>query len=286
MQTKKKPIYRTLRFWRILISALVVLTLVAVTVVVLLSPASEQFLEQHPSIQQILPVHEETLPPPPSNPYNPLDFYYENGYLTCGAGKSALGIDVSYWQGEIDWQQVRDAGVEFVIIRAGYRGTQEGTLDVDSTAQANYEGARAAGLKVGAYFFSQAVSAEEAEEEARFLLETVKDWQVDMPLVYDWEYVDENARTAHVDARTLTDATKAFCDTVEQAGYDSMIYFNAHQSHKQMFLPELKDYGFWLAFYEPVMDYPYKIDMWQYTHEGTVPGINGNVDINLQLIYE
>lgn len=282
MQSKKKNDPKSPRFWKILVSALVVLVLIAAVILVLALPGAA------PVRQELFhrPPTETTLPPPPTNPYEPLDFYYEGDYLTCGAGKSVMGIDVSFWQGEIDWQQVKDAGVEFVIIRAGYRGTQEGKLDTDSMAQTNYEGAKAAGLKVGAYFFSQAISPEEAREEAQYLLEIVKDWQVDMPLVYDWEYVDAEARTANMDARTLTDATKAFCDTVEEAGYDSMIYFNADQSHKKMYLSELQEYGFWLAQYGAVMDYPYKIDMWQYTNEGSVPGIAGNVDINLQLIYE
>lgn len=228
-----------------------------------------------------------TLPPPTENVFTPMDFGYEGDYLTCLTDESVLGIDVSRYQGEIDWQQVKDAGVEFVMIRLGFRGYgSAGQLNEDPLAQANYEGAKAAGLKVGGYFFSQAITVDEAVEEAEYAMQVAKDWALDMPLVYDWECLAEDYRTVGVDARELTDYTKAFCDTVESAGYDSMIYFNPSQSHKQMYLEELVDYGFWLAMYTDQMDYPYKVDMWQYTNEGSVPGITGNVDINLFFPYD
>lgn len=222
----------------------------------------------------------------PSNPYAPEDFVTKGDYLTCVAGDSVLGIDVSVWQGQIDWEQVKAAGVEFVMIRIGWRGSEQGLLAQDECAQANYEGAKAAGLKVGGYFFSQAISVEEAVEEARYALQLIEDWELDMPLAYDWEYINEESRTGSMDARTLTDCTKAFCETVKAAGYEPMIYFNEDQSHKQMYLDELTQYGFWLAMYESQMDYPYKVDMWQHSCTGTVPGIEGNVDLNLFFLYE
>lgn len=227
-----------------------------------------------------------TLPPPVENVFTPKDFAYDGDYLTCLSDESILGIDVSKYQGDIDWQQVKAAGVEFVIIRLGYRGYGAGGLGEDPMAQENYRGAKEAGLKVGAYFFSQAITVEEAREEANYAMELVKDWQMDMPLVYDWECLADDYRTVGVDARLLTDCTIAFCDTVAQAGYTPMIYFNPDQSQKQMYLAELTDYGFWLAMYSDEMDYQYKVDMWQYTNEGSVPGISGNVDINLYFPYE
>ena len=172
------------------------------------------------------------------------------------------------------------------MIRVGWRGSVQGVLDIDEYAQQNYEGAMAVGIPVGCYFFSQAISPEEAVEEAEYVLELIKDWQLDMPVVYDWEYISADSRTGHVDARLLTECSKAFCERIRQAGYEPMIYFNADQSHQQMFLEELTEYPFWLAMYESEMDYPYKIQMWQYTNEGTVPGIAGNVDLNLYFIYE
>jgi len=231
---------------------------------------------------------QETLPPPEANPYGPVDFIAdeESQEVTFLSGEAVKGIDVSMWQGEIDWQQVYDSGVEFVMIRVGGRGTSEGTLYSDDMAQSYYEGAKAAGLKVGAYFFSQSITIEEAVEEAEYTLDKIKDWQLDMPVVYDWEYIGDGARTDYIEARLLTDMVKAFCDTVEAAGYDPMVYFGRSHSTDLLILSELVDYGFWLAMYNPIMDYPYKIDMWQYTETGSVPGIAGNVDVNLWFQYE
>lgn len=227
-----------------------------------------------------------TLPPPSENVFTPMDFGYKDGYLTCLSAESVLGIDVSTHQKDIDWAQVKAAGVEFAMIRIGYRGSEQGLLFEDEWAQRNYEGAKAAGLKVGGYFFSQSISPEEAVEEAGFAMDIISGWELDMPLVYDWEYISAESRTGNVDARLLTDCTKAFCDTVRAAGYKPMVYFNPTQSRKQMLLEELTDYGFWLAMYSEEMTYEYKVDMWQYTCEGTVPGIRGNVDINLYFPYE
>ena len=136
-------------------------------------------------------------------------------------------------------------------------------------------------MKVGVYFFSQAVNTLEAVEEARFTLDLIRDWQIDMPVVYDWEYVSEDARTWWLEEDDLTHATMAFCNAVEDAGYEPMVYFNQNQGWYMLHLERLTDYDFWLAMYSDQMDYPYRLDMWQYTCEGTVPGIEGPVDLNL-----
>ena len=229
----------------------------------------------------------ETTSPFEENPYGPEDFRQKDGFLTCLAGESVLGIDVSSFQGEIDWQAVADAGIDFVMIRIGGRGYgAEGVLYTDEQAQINYTGAKAAGLQVGGYFFSQAISVEEAIEEAAYALQQIKGWELDMPLVFDWEYLGEEARTADVDKRMLTDCTLAFCKTVALAGYEPMIYFNPNQSDNHIYLEELTDYRGWLAMYTQQMTYPYRVDMWQYTNTGSVPGIEGPVDINLYFPYE
>lgn len=222
-----------------------------------------------------------TLPPPDPNPYGPTDFQYDGFYLKCLAGPSVLGIDVSSHQQEIDWEAVAGAGIEFVMIRAGFRRYMTGELCLDTRAQENYAGAKAAGLKVGAYLYAQAVSVEEALEEADFFLNAISGWELDMPVVYDWEYVSEEARTGQMDARAVTDCTIAFCEAVEARGYRPMVYFNRHQAQDLMYLEELTDYPFWLAMYSDRMTYPYQVDMWQYTSTGRVPGIEGNVDIDL-----
>ena len=221
-------------------------------------------------------------PTVPPSPFLPSDFTYnEDGYLTCSTGTAVLGIDVSEHQDNIDWELVKAAGVDFVMIRVGWRGQTEGRLNEDTMAQINYAGARAAGLKVGAYFFSQAITKQEAIAEAEFLLSQVRNWEVDMPLVFDWEYVGNHARTANMDARLLTDLSIAFCDTVALAGYQPMIYFNMYQSEYLLHLEELTDYPFWLAMYTDEMDYPYAVDMWQYSCTGQVAGIGTDVDLNL-----
>lgn len=221
----------------------------------------------------------------PTNPYGPEDFRVEeNGYITCLTGESRHGIDVSEWQGDIDWQQVKDAGIEFAIIRLGYRRSETGELSTDEKALANLQGAAEAGIPTGAYFFSQAISTKEALEEAEYALSLLEGYTLTYPLIYDWEYLGEEARTADVDARTLTDCIKTFCSRVEEAGFQSMIYFNPHfHENEVLYLEELTDYHFWLAMYDTQMDYPYQIDMWQYSCTGTVPGITGEVDLNLYL---
>lgn len=221
-------------------------------------------------------------PPLVKNPYTQADFTDADGYRVCTAAETIRGIDVSEHQGDIDWQAVKDSGVEFAIIRVGYRGYQSGDLFADENCQQNYEGAKAAGLKVGAYLFSQAVTVEEAQEEADFFLQCIAGWDLDLWAVYDWEYVSAEARTANVDKRTLTDCTKTFLDAVTLAGYQPMVYFNRSQSENRLYMEELTHYDFWLAMYhDPIETFDYRMDMWQYTCTGSVPGIGGNVDINL-----
>lgn len=216
------------------------------------------------------------------NPFTPEDFTYEDGYLTCLTEAAVRGIDVSEHQGDIDWEAVKASGVEFAIIRVGYRGYGNGALVADENAQINYQNAKAAGLKIGAYLFSQAISVEEAQEEAAFFLEKIKDWELDLWAVYDWEYISAEARTANVDVLTLTKCTKAFLDMVAEAGHQPMVYFNRSQSEKRLFMNALAGYDFWLAMYhDPIDTFAHRPDMWQYTNTGSVPGINGNVDINL-----
>ncbi len=218
-----------------------------------------------------------TLPP---SPYTPADFLQQGPYLTCTAGAVAVGIDVSSHQGSVDWQTVADAGIQFAFVRLGYRGYLEGDLHNDPYVDLNLKGAREAGIAVGAYFFSQAVSVEEAKEEAEFALRILSGYALDLPLVYDWEYVSSEARTANVDRETLTACTEAFCQAAEQAGYMPMVYFNTSQL-KMLSMERLEQYPWWLAKYDPAQEFPCRVDLWQYTNQGEVPGIAGKVDIDL-----
>lgn len=282
-----KDLIRKPVFWTVAVSIFTVVFVLIFLVIALTRPNRPTQQPDNTKMSESTESSmEATLPPPEANPIGLGDFYTdEKGYLSCLYTPSVLGIDVSFWQGDIDWAKVKEAGVEFAMIRAGCRYSAEGGLDVDDFAQANYQGASAQGIKIGAYFFSQATSAEEAVAEAEYLLDIIKDWQVDMPVVFDWE-ADPEGRTANMDGRTLTDCTKAFCDRIKLAGYTPMIYFSKSQSLDTLYLRELTDYAFWLAHYDTVLNYPYKIDMWQYSDTGTVPGIDGNVDINLYFPWE
>ena len=231
------------------------------------------------------PVHapdpSESFPPLVSNPYGPNDFQYKGDYLSCTVGESWLGIDVSHHQSYIDWRKVAASGVKFAMIRVGYRGIETAELYMDDRAIENLQGALAAGLKVGVYFFSQAITPEEAVEEAEYVLDIIKNYHITMPVVFDWEWVRDDVRTAQVGQDLLTQITAAFCARVERAGYTPVFYFNLSQGRDMLHLEALGEYDFWLAMYRDQMDYPYKLKMWQYTCEGTVPGIKGAVDINL-----
>lgn len=212
----------------------------------------------------------------------------ENGYLIY-TGKDAsdhIGIDVSTYQKDIDWEQVADSGVEFAIIRVGFRGYgSTGNIKEDSYYKQNIEGALDAGLDVGVYFFSQAITEEEAVEEAKWTLNAIKGYDISYPVVFDWEYVNiDGARTEDVGGRTITACSKAFSDTVKAAGYTPMVYSNPSMVYNEIDLAQLKDYDFWLANYttnQAPTSFKYHYDMWQYSDKGQVPGITGNVDLNI-----
>lgn len=229
-----------------------------------------------------------TQPPRPTlvaSPYGPEDFVLADGYLTCLADESWLGIDVSEHQGLIDWETVATTPVKFAMVRMAFRGWgSEGKIRADEYGMTNLIGARDAGLQVGVYFFSQAISVEEAIEEARFLLALLDGQDLDLPVVFDWEFVSSNeARTAKMDKKTLNACAQAFCQQIEQAGYEAMVYFNLDLSRRMLRLIDLQEagYDFWLAMYSEKFQYAYRVRMWQYTDSGTVAGIKGKVDLNL-----
>lgn len=207
---------------------------------------------------------------------NNIRYYYHSGY------EGLPGIDVSSYQQDVDWEAVKKAGIEFAMIRVGYRGWTTGELDLDECFESHMEGALAAGLDVGVYFFSQALNVEEAIEEAQYTLEKIKDYNITYPVVFDWEEVTvETARTNEMDMRQLTSCAEAFCRTVEEAGYRGGVYFNQAYGYEQLNLYSLQDYVLWLAEYADHPSFLYDFQLWQYTNEGTVPGIDGNVDLNI-----
>ena len=219
------------------------------------------------------------------NRYDPQAFTQEeNGWITYEKnGRKALtGIDVSVYQGDIDWEAVAQSGVEFAIIRLGYRGYSQGAIQLDRNFEQNMRGALEAGLDVGVYFFSQATTVLEAEEEADFVLENLRGYPITFPVVFDWEFVTaDQARTHEMEGEALTDCVLAFCELVATAGYTPMVYFNQDIGYFYYQLDELDQYPFWLAEYDSKPDFFYDFEIWQYTHTGTVPGIQGSVDLNL-----
>lgn len=244
-----------------------------------------------PGVSGYIPYRDKYIPVLPSVPvcpYNP-DLFVLDGstmYYHDPAYSTEWGIDVSRHQGDIDWSQVAGAGVQFAMIRLGYRGYgAEGTLNMDMNFEQNYNGAASAGIKVGAYFFSQATSIPEALEEAAYVLEALDGRPLDYPLVCDWETVTSSgARTANVSSSTVTDCVITFCEAIRAAGYTPMIYFNLYDGYERLQLDRLTAYDAWFAQYakQPTMYYNYRI--WQYSDSGSVPGIEGNVDMDLAFI--
>ena len=217
----------------------------------------------------------------PASLFTTEDFKTVDGKLVYTGGNALMGIDVSSHQGQVNWTKVAASGVKFAFVRLGYRAYGTGELFEDSYAMANLQGAKAAGIAVGAYFFSQAISVEEAREEANYALEILDGFSLDLPLVYDWEYVNETARSANVDRRTLTDCTLAFCARVAREEYEPMVYFNTNQALDRLYMQELEQFPWWLAKYDHSVEFVCRVDLWQYTNQGTLPGISGKVDINL-----
>lgn len=226
----------------------------------------------------------------PTNRYAKENFStLPNGWKTYADGEttSLFGVDVSRHQGAIDWARVRAAGVEFAMLRVGYRGysVSGGAILDDSCFADNIRGALENGIKVGVYFFSQAVSVEEALAEADYVLSKIREYDVSFPVVFDWENISgDTARTDNVSAKTLTDCAIAFCDAVAAEGYTPMIYFNQYISLVLYDLSRLGNYDFWLAEYNSVPNFYYHFTMWQYTSSGRVDGISGNVDMNISFV--
>lgn len=264
---------------QIIIGLAVILLSAAVTVLVLYISASADKADLSTKTLQQMPVPSEQALP--QSPFTAEDFTYEDHYLVCTAAETLVGIDVSHHQGEIDWQQVAASGVDFVMVRLGYRGLSGDALYEDRYVQQNLQGARDAGLLVGAYFYSQAINTREAKEEAFYALEILGDFELDLPLVYDWE---QEKRTKNMATKEVTACSYAFCRIIEKAGHQPMIYFNSYQAENLMELAYLTEYPWWLAMYDTEAPFPCRFDMWQYTSSGSVPGIEGNVDLDVLIL--
>lgn len=201
---------------------------------------------------------------------------------------SKRGVDVSKYQGTIDWAKVKAAGIDFAMIRVGARGYGSAQLMLDDNFVTNIMGARAAGLETGAYFFSQATTEDEAVEEANFTVGALMNYGATYPVAIDVEWIEnDRARTDDLTAEERTDLAVKYCETVKAFGYKPMIYATRDMLIAGMLPDKLKDYDVWLSDdYRPEVgtDYPYEFNMWQYTKKGSVDGIPGEVDINISFV--
>lgn len=198
--------------------------------------------------------------------------------------QSLKGIDVSKYQEEINWQKVAQDGVSYAFIRAGVRGSTEGRLMEDDRFYENIKGALENGIQVGAYFFTQAITEEEAIEEAKMVLDMLEPYDVTYPVVYDLEEVtSNNARTIDLTKEQYTKNCIAFCETIQNAGYTPMIYGNLKTFFLMLDMTQLEDYKKWFAYYNTPVYFPYAFDIWQYSSEGSVNGIDGDVDLNISM---
>ena len=201
-----------------------------------------------------------------------------DGALAQTAG--GMGIDVSKWNGNIDWAAVKNSGVNFVIIRCGYRGSSEGALIEDQKFRSNIKGATNAGLKVGVYFFTQAVNEVEAVEEASMVINLVNGYNLSYPIYLDVE--GSNGRGDRISVSQRTANIKAFCGTISNAGYRAGVYANKTWFTSMINTSQITNYKIWLAQYAQAVTYnASRYDMWQYTSKGRVTGISGNVDMNI-----
>ena len=218
-------------------------------------------------------------------------FYKDKAFIKYSEGDrvSKTGVDVSYAQKEINWPKVKAAGVDYAMVRAGFRGYESGKLNIDEYFQKNMTGAQNAGLETGVYFFSQATTSAEAEEEAHFVLDLIKDYSITCPVAYDWEPVTyDDARTDDLAGEELCECALTFCRTVEENGYKPIIYASLNLLRDQFDkydMEVISEYPLWLAEYKDYPEFPYKFVMWQYTDEGRVDGINYDTDLNLYYEY-
>ncbi|MCM1143380.1 MAG: glycoside hydrolase family 25 protein [Blautia sp.] len=226
-------------------------------------------LKQHTYLQENLTLTEDGLME-----------YYEDETIV-----SHKGIDVSRYQEKIDWEEVAKDGVEYAFIRLGVRGYTEGEIVEDAMFETNIKGALKNDIAAGIYFFTQATSVEEAEEEAKYVLDAIEPYQITYPVVIDVEAVSaQNARTADLTKEERTEYCITFCEMIRAAGYTPMIYGNLKTFMLMLDIEQLEDYDKWLASYDTNLYFPYEFKIWQYTDSGEVEGIRADVDMNISFL--
>lgn len=210
----------------------------------------------------------------------------KTGYYSYEDDKyeSIAGVDLSVYQGDVDFSKVKNAGFDYCMLRVGYRTYGGGVVTADANFETYVSDAIKNDLDVGVYFFTSAISTAEAKEEAQFVLDAIKPYNITYPVVVDVEeIVSGTSRQESLSVEELTEIVKTFCETIEDAGYDVMIYSNLKGFIANVNLEELEDYDKWFANYDTTPYYPYKFTMWQYSQSGSVDGIDGDVDLDIYL---
>ncbi len=218
--------------------------------------------------------------------WNRLKWKKKKPYYNDGTYKIRRGIDVSHHNKTIQWKKVKKAGISFAFIRIAYRGYgRNGRLCIDRQFYRNIKNAKKAGIDVGVYIFSQAVNTKEAKEEAQLVLDTLKGITLELPVVYDPErIIGAKARTDGMTRGQCTRNAIAFCKKIKAAGYQPMLYSNMYWEAFRFNLKKLSDYPIWYADYKKKPQTPYDFSFWQYSSKGTVPGISGKVDLNVEFM--
>lgn len=288
MAKRRRP-RRRLRVGRLLILLLLIVLSIGIFAVFVsgfIKIVQEIFSPQEPEYAEPEPT-----PTPDPTYRNDYDWQYvkedESGFASYADDQytTRLGIDVSHYQGNIDWNAVHEAGVEFAFIRAGYRGHTTGELHEDTGYRENIQRALDAGVEVAVYFFSQANGAEEAVEEAEYVMKLIKDYPVHV-VAFDLEFTRDEGRLKDTTQDACTEAAAAFCKTLNDNGYTSLVYGSVSFLTHDIRMHEIQDITqFWLAWYDDKKPpFPYAFTLWQYSCEGTVPGIETAVDMNMLFV--
>ena len=271
---RKKRVKRT---WAIAIAVAICFILMTIRNIYMQAYRARQFLLEEQLVETDPNMHT----------YNWDNLTWRNGFPTYedDSYTSVIGIDVSSHQKSIDWSAVKNSGVKFAMIQVGYRGYETGALMDDAYFEENIQGAIENGIDVGVYFFSQAVSAEEARAEADFVLERVKKYKLQLPIVFDLEEVSNATdRVENTTSEERTQAAVTFMNHIKNAGYQAMVYSSSQLFETVFDINYLHDYDFWVADYSSVSNFNYHFSIWQYTDAGTVDGISTNVDMNVMFV--
>lgn len=271
---RKKRVKRT---WAIAIALVICFILMTIRNIYMQAYRARQFLLEEQLVETGPNMHT----------YNWDNLTWSNGFPSYedDTYTSEIGIDVSSHQKSIDWAAVKNSGVKFAMIQVGYRGYETGALMDDAYFEENIQGAIENGIDVGVYFFSQAVSAEEARAEADFVLERVKKYKLQLPIVFDLEEVSNATdRVENTTSEERTQAAVTFMNHIKNAGYQAMVYSSSQLFETVFDINYLHDYDFWVADYSSVPNFNYHFSIWQYTDAGTVDGISTNVDMNIMFV--